>query len=189
MSAVAIIPARGGSTRLPRKNIRPFFGVPMLTRAIKTAQDSCLFRDIYVSTDDEEIAQVARDAGATIVMRPAELAVNDVGTQEVVKHCIQTLGLREMDEVCCIYPCTPLMTSDDLELACELQSAGYVIAVDDAHGGDLGWFYFGRAWYFTKDKPLWTTRTRVYPIGEWRAVDINTEDDFKRAAEAFGRME
>jgi CMP-N-acetylneuraminic acid synthetase len=186
VSAVAIIPARGGSQRLPRKNIRPFYGVTMLERAITEAKDSGLFRDVYVSSEDDEILSVAMRADAKTVWRPENLARNDVGTQAVVRNAIQTLHLKSTDTVCCIYPCTPLMTADDLRMAHRrLPSASYVIAVNGDHGGDIGWFYFGLARRFLSGAPLWNTKTRIYPIESERAIDINTADDFERAVQVY----
>lgn len=79
--AIAIIPARGGSKRIPRKNIRPFCGQPMLAYAIQAAQKSGCFSKIVVSTDDEEIAKVARQLGAEVpFLRPANLADDHTGT-------------------------------------------------------------------------------------------------------------
>jgi len=115
---IAIIPARGGSKRIPRKNIKEFCGKPMIAYAIKAAKDSGLFHHIIVSTDDEEIAKVARDFGAeTPFIRPAELANDYVATVPVVAHAIQTcknFGWH-FDITCCIYPCAPFLMIEDLK--------------------------------------------------------------------------
>ena len=109
---LAVIPARGGSKRIPRKNVRPFAGVPLIAHAIRLARASGLFDHVVVSTDDAEIADVARDAGAERpFMRPAALADDHTGTVPVVGHAIaacRTLGWR-VEEVCCIYPAVPLL--------------------------------------------------------------------------------
>jgi N-acylneuraminate cytidylyltransferase len=89
MKTVAIIPARGGSKRIPRKNIKPFCGKPMISWSIKAAQDSKVFDAIIVSTDDEEIAQVARDCGAEAPFkRPPELSGDHALTLPVIAHAI-----------------------------------------------------------------------------------------------------
>lgn len=89
---VAIIPARGGSKRLPRKNIYPFFGRPLLTYAIEACQHSIFFGgEIYVSTEDPEIAAVAKKWGADVIERPRELATDTVWTQDVLKHAVRKL--------------------------------------------------------------------------------------------------
>ncbi|BAV73649.1 pseudaminic acid CMP-transferase [Pseudomonas chlororaphis subsp. aurantiaca] len=112
MSAIAIIPARGGSKRIARKNLKPFDGVPMIARSIATALRSGLFDQVLVSTDDPEIAELARASGATVpFMRPAELADDFTGTGPVIVHALN--ALRERGEVfdytCCIYATAPLL--------------------------------------------------------------------------------
>jgi pseudaminic acid cytidylyltransferase len=100
---IAVIPARGGSKRIPRKNIRPFHGRPMLAWPIAAAQASGLFDHIVVSTDDAEIAEAARACGAeTPFLRPAELADDHGGVAPVVRHAIETLDSKP-DLVCLIY--------------------------------------------------------------------------------------
>src|ERR1041384_7656100 len=90
---LAVSPARGGSKRIPRKNIRPFAGVPMLVRAIRTAQASGLFERVIVSTDDDEIAALAREAGAEVPFRrPAELADDHAPTVPVIAHALREAG-------------------------------------------------------------------------------------------------
>lgn len=185
---VAIIPARGGSTRIPRKNIKPFLGVPMLVRAIETARVSKIFSKIYVSTEDREIAEGALSVGAGVVMRPEPLAQNAVGTQEVMRDAVCHLGLNGLDEVCCLYPCTPLLTVKDLQWAHQPNRPGYTITVSDAHGGDIGWFYLGYAHWFREGKPLWTAQTSVYPIEAERAIDINTPEDWARAEAVYQKL-
>ncbi|MDR6913990.1 N-acylneuraminate cytidylyltransferase [Pseudomonas sp. 3296] len=108
MSSVAIIPARGGSKRIPRKNLKPFDGVPMIVRSIRTALDSVLFDQVVVSTDDEEIAEVARAHGAHVpFMRPASLADDFTGTAAVMVHALTELPA--FDFACCIYATAPLL--------------------------------------------------------------------------------
>ena len=84
---LAIIPARGGSKRIPGKNIRPFAGVPMIVHSIRAAQEAGCFDQIIVSTDDEEIAKIAMQYGAVIpFLRPKELSDDFTGTGAVVEH-------------------------------------------------------------------------------------------------------
>lgn len=90
--AVAVIPARGGSKRIPRKNIKPFHGKPLIAYSIEAALKSGLFEQVIVSTDDEEIAQIAQEYGAKVpFLRPKELADDYCGTQEVVSHALSEL--------------------------------------------------------------------------------------------------
>ena len=104
---IAVIPARGGSKRIPRKNIRPFAGQPIIVWPIKTALSSGLFDQVVVSTDDAEIAEVACGAGALVpFMRPENLSDDYADTKSVVRHAISELKLEtELEvQVCCIYP-------------------------------------------------------------------------------------
>lgn len=108
MSNIAIIPARGGSKRIPRKNLAPFDGVPMIVRSIRTALESGLFDQVVVSTDDAEIAEVARAHGAQVpFMRPAALADDFTGTAAVIVHALEQLP--SFDFACCIYATAPLL--------------------------------------------------------------------------------
>lgn len=118
---IAVIPARGGSKRIPRKNILPFGGQPMISWAIAAARDSGLFAQIVVSTDDAEIAQVARDAGAQVpFMRPAALSDDMSPTRGVINHAITQVenatGAR-VQTVCCIYATAALITAGDIQAA------------------------------------------------------------------------
>ena len=117
---IAIIPARGGSKRIPRKNIKPFAGVPMIAHSIRAAQQSGLFDRILVSTDDEEIAAVAETWGATAPFRrPAELANDVAGTTEVVAHAVEWCRAQGwgLSTVCCIYATAPLLQPASLDAA------------------------------------------------------------------------
>lgn len=123
---VAVIPARGGSKRLPRKNIRPFAGKPMIAYSIECARDSGLFGRVVVSTDDEEIAQVARQHGAEVpFVRPPELSDDYTGTTEVVAHAVQFLQQQQnLTAVCCIYATAPFVDRDDLARGWSLLESG-----------------------------------------------------------------
>jgi pseudaminic acid cytidylyltransferase len=132
---VAIIPARGGSKRIPRKNIRDFRGKPAIAWSIAVAQKSSLFDKIVVSTEDSEISDVARSYGAEVPFRrPAKLADDSTTTVEAVAHAVQScleLGWN-IDLACCIYPCSPFIEVADLVRAVELaeeRAADYVYPV------------------------------------------------------------
>ena len=105
---VCIIPARGGSKRIPGKNLKRFNGAPIITYAIATARQSGLFDRVLVSTDCEDIARVARDAGAEVpFVRPAEIAGDHATTLDVLEHAIQWLNpspqQTPLHAVCCLY--------------------------------------------------------------------------------------
>jgi pseudaminic acid cytidylyltransferase len=114
---VAIIPARGGSKRIPRKNIKPFAGLPIIAHSIKAAQESGLFDRIVVTTDDEEIAEVANSFGAEVpFIRPKELSDDHTATIPVIAHAIKTLQANgeDIETACCIYATAPFIRSGDL---------------------------------------------------------------------------
>jgi pseudaminic acid cytidylyltransferase len=120
---LCVIPARGGSKRIPRKNIKPFAGKPMIAYAIEAAQASGLFEHILVSTDDGEIAEIAQQWGAEIPFkRPPELADDHTPTVPVIAHAIRECeGLGwQIDRVCCIYPGVPFIQVTDLKSALDL---------------------------------------------------------------------
>jgi pseudaminic acid cytidylyltransferase len=114
---LAVIPARGGSKRIPRKNIRPFCGKPMIAWSIEAARASACFDRIIVSTDDDEIADTASFFGAEIPFRrPAELSDDHTGTLAVIAHAVRWQGDNgaEPTEVCCIYATAPFVEPGDL---------------------------------------------------------------------------
>lgn len=119
---VAIIPARGGSKRIPRKNVKPFYGRPMMAWSIEAALESGLFSSVIVSTDDDEIAEIGVRYGATVPFRrPAELADDRAPTVPVIGHALgalEALG-SSFDFVCCIYATAPFVTAADLRAGFE----------------------------------------------------------------------
>jgi pseudaminic acid cytidylyltransferase len=132
---LAIIPARGGSKRIPRKNIKFFAGYPMIAWSIRAALDSRCFDRIIVSTDDAEIADVAIAHGAEVpFIRPAELSDDKTGTVPVVAHAINWLNQNffRATEVCCIYATAPFVRTVDLQLGLKTlvgTQADYVFSV------------------------------------------------------------
>ena len=120
---LAVIPARGGSKRIPRKNIKPFCGKPMIAWSIEAALESECFDRVIVSTDDDEIAEVARSCGADVpFMRPANLSDDHTATIPVIKHAIewQQENGAEPSEVCCIYATAPFVQSADIARGLDL---------------------------------------------------------------------
>lgn len=114
---LAVIPARGGSKRIPRKNVKSFCGKPIIVWSVEAALQSGCFDRVIVSTDDAEIAQVARTCGASVpFMRPAELSDDHTGTIPVVRHAIEWFQRQGTapEKVCCIYATAPFVRSEDL---------------------------------------------------------------------------
>lgn len=187
---ICIIPARGGSTRIPRKNIKLFYGRPIISYSIETADKSGLFSDIVVSTEDLEISAIAQQFGAKIFLRKYSLAVNDIGTQEVVANVLSEIHEPINNIACCIYPCSPLLSVEDLRRGLDmLQSSRQVLYSysTDKKGNDAGSFYWGYVHAFVRNKPLEGNSIFV-PIECDRVCDINTPDDFSRAEKMYGAL-
>ncbi len=124
---VAIIPARGGSKRIPRKNIRAFAGKPMIAHSIERALQRSLFDRVIVSTDDQEVSRVARDFRAEVPFtRPLELSDDFVDTTKVMAHAVGWLRGQGAppSAVCCIYATAPFIRQEDLKRGLELLESG-----------------------------------------------------------------
>ena len=132
---LAIIPARGGSKRIPRKNIKPFCGKPMIAWSIDAARASGCFDRVVVSTDDTEIAQVARLHGADApFLRPPELSYDHTGTTPVIAHAIAWVSRHEspVELACCLYATAPFVQVADLRRGLEVlrqSGADYAFSV------------------------------------------------------------
>lgn len=179
MKRAVVIPARGGSVRLPRKNLRLFHGRPIIEYSIETAIESGLFDWVVVSTDDDEIEKVSLDSGATMIHRrkPDD---GRMGTQEVTKNALLDLDLKP-HFVCCLYATAPLVLPKDLHagLSCLIQREGmYSMAVGVDPLRDAGAFYWSAYDALMDDVPLLGPRTVMVPMPESRVCDINTLEDW-----------
>jgi N-acylneuraminate cytidylyltransferase len=122
---VAIIPARGGSKRIKKKNIKDFFGKPVIAYSIETAINSGCFDKVIVSTDDAEIARIAKQYGAELpFLRPKNIADDFATTADVIKHALLWYQERniKVDLICCIYACSPFIKETDIRHSLELLS-------------------------------------------------------------------
>lgn len=154
---VAIIPARGGSKRIPRKNIKQFAGQPMLAYPILAALNSGCFERVLVSTDDTEIAAVARQYGAeTLTLRPAELADDYTGTSAVIRYELQQLQQQGItpEYCCCIYATTPLLQANLLTQAWQILQAS----------ASLNYIFSAARFSFPIQRALVQTETGVAPF-------------------------
>ena len=221
-----VIPARGGSKRIPRKNVRPFAGKPMIAWSIEAALNAQVFDRVVVSTDDEEIATAARAAGAEVpFIRTPDLADDFTGTRQVVQDAIHQLT-RAADSphpsiVGCLYATAPLVGVDDLRNAVDLLETDSTVdvvmtvaryatpifrAFEIADGRlrrafpqfsrtrsqdlpatyhDAGQFYIARTRRWLDDRTALTHEAHPLVIPPERAVDIDDEDDWRRAERAF----
>lgn len=183
MSAVAIIPARGGSRRIPRKNVRSFFGKPIISYSIIAAKQSGLFAEIFVSSDDQNILDIAGAYGVTPLHR-LTLADEHTGTQEVMGHVLRCQIDKKYKYACCIYPSAPMMTAGDLQRGwwrLQVPRTVYTMSVGTDPLHDPGQWYFGLADAFRDNLPLIDINTGMVPIPPERCCDINTEEDWSKA--------
>ena len=123
MNNVAIIPARGGSKRIPKKNIKHFSGVPIIAYSIKADLEYGLFKEVLVSTDDLEIAKIAESFGASVpFIRSSENASDFASTSDVIEEVVKELKNKSKfyENICCIYPCAPFISNENLTEAYNL---------------------------------------------------------------------
>lgn len=198
--ALAFIPARGGSRRIPRKNIRKFHGKPIIAYSIEAARQSEFFDSVFVTTDDEEIADVAIQYGANIIHRPADMAEDDVGTREVMKHTVFAINDGMLDGmtfrwpyqyVCCIYATAPMMSVDDLRVGFEaIQQPGIAHAISIGYPPlqDAAQFYWSTRSALEQDIEYFNRNTALVYIEPHRICDINTEDEWSKAEAMYLAM-
>lgn len=203
---VAIILARGGSRRIPGKNIKPFHGKPIIAYPIETALKSALFDHVLVSTDSDEIAAVSMQYGAMPIKRPEAMARDEVGTQAVMgdalRYAKSALKLS-VDVACCIYPCSPLMLTIDIamgytSLLTPSIDYAYSLGVDPLR--DAGNWYWGRAQAFMDGVPDDPRGADGQPLADCppniarivipndRVCDVNTEADWLLAERMYAAL-
>jgi len=215
---VAVIIARGGSKRIPRKNIKLFHGLPIMAYSIKTAIESKLFDRVIISTDDAEIADIAEKFHAEVpFIRSAELSNDHATTIDVMADAVHQLKLAPQDLVCCIYATAPFLVSDDLlkafallnqhntevifsatafpfpiQRAITLDKKQTVTMLNPEHlttrsqdleetFHDAGQFYLATADFFSQQKAIFSNKSKVVILPNYRVVDIDSEEDWKRA--------
>lgn len=202
MSCICIIPARGGSQRIPKKNIKEFHGKPILAYSIETAQKAGIFDAVFVSTDCEEIARVAVQFGANILWRDERHSLDEVGTQEVMKNALQEFTEREdpVEFACCLYATAPMLKPETLVDAHDILTTrsidgapfrmeiDYVVPVA-TWLKDPGQFYFGRVESFLAGVDLVGERTIMIKTDKGRECDINTMADWSVAEKMFRDLE
>lgn len=188
---VCVIPARGGSVRVPRKNIRDFRGKPMLERATDVARGSGLFDVVAVSTDDPEIANLAESLDCLVHWRQPDNG--DKGTQDVAADAVLALALDDADAVCVLYPCCPLLVRSDLMDSYwawrSYRGMAYLVSVQREPLADAGCFYWCKTNALVRRLPLYSVQTMTYALPPQRCIDINTEDDWIRAEQMFDALQ
>jgi len=193
---ICIIPARGNSQRIPRKNIKLFHGKPIIEYSIETAKKSRLFDQVVVSTDDPEIYQIAMDQGAVVHVRAPDDGSR--GTQEIAGEV-----LRQPDYyaglACVMYATAPLLKPghlfNGLQHLMTHKELRYAYSVDAETGQDIGGFYWGFGFCFAEGQPLDINDAgcqvgyagRVL-IPSRYCCDINTPEDWTRAEEMYAAL-
>lgn len=191
--AVAIIPARGGSVRIPRKNVKIFHGAPIMTYTLALAKDSRLFKRIIVSTDDTEIAHVAEQWGVEVAWRPAHLIEPDPGTQAVAADLLVTLAKQSYIPTfaCVLYATAPLMRQKDLLRGYVEVAKGrrFAFSVGTQPLADAGQFYWGWNQAFVNGAPLYDPASATIPVPAAHVCDINEPPDWERAEKMFAEIQ
>ena len=230
MKVLGIIPARGGSKGVPRKNIRSLSGKPLIAHTIEGALEAHLLTRVILSTDDEEIASVGKSFGADVpFIRPSELAADDTPTFPVIVHAVEYLEAKGevFDAVCILKPTNPFRRSEDIDACIELMaksaadSVVSVLPVPETYnpmwvywrntdgrlslstGGDQpvsrrqdlppafhrdGTIYVTKRDVLSEYGNLYGNDIRSYVIDAGRSVNIDTEEDWKRAEELIGEQ-
>lgn len=183
MTAICIIPARGGSKRLPRKNIIDFHGKPIIAYSIEAARESGVFQEVCVSSDDDEILAIALQYGAVALKRPPELArddVDEVGTYLSVLKDYRDVNRASFKYFCGLYATAPFLTPSLIRDAFVELMVGNLHAVigSDPECKDNGSFYFYDAAHFEATKEQFPERRMDFRCFN---IDINTREDYERA--------
>ena len=183
--AYAIIPARGGSRRIPGKNKKLFHGKPIIAYSIMAAQDSGLFERVIVSTDDPEIYSIATAYGAEVHKRRPEDARDEVGTQAVAKSVLEDIMDSLPEYACVIYPCAPMIDLECLRFGFDvLKETGTKYAYSVEFGEDAGQWYFGETAAFLSDVSLdYASKIEVLNV-----IDINTPEDWEKAEKMYAKL-
>lgn len=187
MKTVCIIPARGGSVRIPGKNIKPFHGKPIIRYSIETALESRLFDEVIVSTDDQETYYTAISAGAACFRRMPDDGGR--GTQDVAAEVLRSRHYEHVAIACVLYATAPMLTPRDLirgRQAIEEPRWFYSYSVDP-QGQDIGGFYWGWAYAFVAGLDLVEFGKRI-EIPANRCCDINTPEDWDRAESMYDAL-
>lgn len=183
---ICLIPARGGSTRIPHKNIKDFHGKPIIAYSIETALDSHLFSKIIVSSDNQETLQIAEEYGALGLLRAPEYAADEIGTQMVAKHVLTRIRHSPYEDgdhfICVLYATAPLITPEDLQIGFKsLIHFGFSYTMSTSREMDCGSFYFGFTHAFLSNIPLYGNAFHI-PVKD---IDINTPEDWAKAEQMY----
>lgn len=186
---VCIIPAKGSSTRIPGKNIKRFYGRPILAYSIECARASGLFKAIYVSTDSVEVYDIAENCGALGLIRPAGYVGDEVGPIDVVRVTLQSMPSVEF--ACCLTATSPLLDPRDLIDGFNFlnsRRASYTFAVGRDPLHDAGAFYWGSRGTFLAGVEIFGPDSLMIPLPPERDCDINTPQDWEVCERKYGAL-
>lgn len=182
MKVLGVIPARGGSKRVPGKNLRPLNGKPLIQWTIEAAHAATKLTTLVVSTEDMEIGAVAASLGAYVIRRPDDLAGDDITSDAVVKHAIEWMDGDTYDIVVCLHPTNPIRDPRHVDRAVE--------TLRDSDAPSLASVEYRKRSYVhnaaiyavkTPFKTLYCDQTIPFLMDRRHSVDIDTEDDFRIA--------
>ena len=210
---ICVIPARGGSKRIPLKNIRNFCGKPVITYSIESAIKSKCFKKVIVSTDNKKIREIAISSGADVPFtRPKELSDDFSTTMAVIKHAIEWFQSKgeKIENVCCLYPTAPFVLPKDIKSGLKMlnDNIGYyalpvvkypqnVLEMNhpeninlrsqdlDEIWHDAGQYCWGRVNAWLEEKPILTSNPIPITLSRYKAQDIDTEEDWFQAELIF----
>ncbi len=214
---VAIIPARGGSKRLPRKNILPVLGRPVITYPLQTAIDSKIFNQVIVSSEDDEICNIASEYDCRVMKRPEKLATDTSNLVQVCSHILETLSEENLpcDFFCLIYATAIFIKTEDIKNSYKLFSQepfpdvimgvsefnlqpmqalykdidGFMKPQWPEHNrkqsqkypdyvASNGTIYWSKTDIFKQQKNFYVKKLKEYQIPKYRAIDIDTKEDY-----------
>ena len=204
---IAIIPARGKSKRIKNKNLKIFFGKPIISYAIKLALNSKIFKEVVVTTNDEKIIKISKKYGAKVFKRPEHLSKNSVPIIDVVSHAIKKIEKLNLkpSKVCCIFPISPMITKKILHKGFTIlnkKKLNYVFPITkDTYSNqnklfvlnekitknkkksgvffDAGQFYWGTVAAWKKKLNIFGNKSGIINLCSKKFIDVNNLADWK----------
>lgn len=188
MDIACIIPARGGSKRIPQKNIMDFCGKPLIAWSIEQAKASQYIRDVYVSSDDDEILKVSTEYGAIKIKRPQELAIDSALSEPTLIHALDNMG--NPDVVVFLQATSPVRETEDIDGAIRRFIATGVDSLFSVSPSleENGSIYIFKPGEFKNYKSRKARRSMVYIMPEWKSGDIDYPKDVKACEYCMGLL-
>ena len=190
MNVIGIIPARGGSRRIPGKNIKPLGGKPLLLWTIDAARKASWLRKLVVSTEDHAIAAAARGHEAEVVDRPPELATDQATLYPVMLHVLDSIQ-ETFDYVVLLHPTSPFRTAEDIDGcfdACLASGADACVSFAPRQKQPNAAVYVGKVSWLRAGGNFDDPRNHRFEMPFWRSLDIDTQADWDEAEFLAGRM-